>query len=163
MFDSPAASIGQEGPPPLGWPEFEVVAVHHDYIECKAFDGAAAYGDTLNIAKAWDMRRASYDGLTINGIAYSSTAVQRRTGGVVGSDQEPLPRYNVAGDGAASIITAQPLLTIVRNDADSDDVACQWREVSGRIWFAVPGQPYTVIQTASNGGVFVVDYVRAHA
>lgn len=64
MGDSFAGVMGQEGPPPLGWPVFKVVAVHEEYLGAKAWDGAAGWGDTIDIAKPPNLRESQTGGVS---------------------------------------------------------------------------------------------------
>lgn len=127
---------------PLDWGEYAVQVVHDDYLECKRTDGDDVVGDSVNIAKDPDLRVSRYDGLTIDGLDYSYTGVQARTVTINGTsdskDQVVIPKYHVPADGPAgfvgSVITAAPIPTRVRNDADSAYVYCQLREITQRAW-----------------------------
>ena len=151
MFDTTpptAGAFGQDGFQSLGWAEFAVQGVQDDYLDCMAFDGVAAYGDSIRVAKMPDLRRSLYHGLTldhggdIGSISYSYTGPQARTLTKSGEtqDQIVIPAYDTPGAGAnytGTIILAMPKLTILPV-VDNDPIVCQWCEISNRAWASLP-------------------------
>lgn len=49
-----------------------------DHLVCRTWDGDAEGDTDILVAKPWDLRRTPFDGLTVNGIAYTyDTAIRR--------------------------------------------------------------------------------------
>lgn len=136
-----------QGTPPLVtiWLEFELQTLNYNYMVCKQWSGTAAFGASINIARDPELRRSTYDGLTIDHggdigeLEYTYTGVKERTveetAGSTTKDQVIIPDYILhSGSLTGSIITAVPTLVVVRNDADDADVECQWKEITQRAW-----------------------------
>ena len=67
------AKVPLSNAPPLVQ-RLTIVAVHNDYLECKAVDD----GETVYVAKSYLLRRTPFDGKTHNSITYTySSAIQR--------------------------------------------------------------------------------------
>jgi len=86
---------------------------------------------------------------------YDGTSAYGNAQDIAKSPEQRSTSYGAVDD----IILAAPVLTIVRNDADSADVICQWVQVSGNLP-AGTGQ-YKVLQLDASD-LPVWDWVRAH-
>jgi len=90
----------------------ELVEHFDDYLEC--VDAAAV---TVYVAKPFELRSSTFDGLTVDGVTYAYTSVSEReaTDGVDTETQFITPNYRVGAEifavkvrGGTGVVTAEP-------------------------------------------------------
>lgn len=76
-----------------------VMEVLEDLLRCKLLDSnELPTGNDIYVAKPWELRVSTYNGLTVNGITYAYTGVQQRSATPSGEDTESqviVPTYVV--------------------------------------------------------------------
>lgn len=98
--------------------------------------------DTVNIAKPWDLRSSTWDGLTRAGIDYEVTGVQQRTAddGSTTQDEEITPsylEYNATEELLGSVIVAEVMGSGTGVLVSGDELYLKDVNDAGRAWAKV--------------------------
>lgn len=129
---NPPAEVIGAGRAKLIAQRFQVTSVEGDYLICEYHNGFEAKGGAVKIAKPWLLRRTPFDGKTRNGVTYTYTDAQNRTGDD-GSQEAITPAY-VAGDQIVAVKGIAGGTGV--NLASPAPETVEWEDVNedGRTW-----------------------------
>lgn len=77
----------------------KITALHDDYLTVQPWDGSAAVGGTFSAAKPYELRKSTWDGVTVGGVTFAEALgdPQQRTATAVAGVEvhQVFPRYEV--------------------------------------------------------------------
>jgi len=109
---------------------YQVQSDQGDYLLCKKLDASGGVGsDNVYILKPWILRRTPFEGLTVNGVAYTYSANGTREAD--GSETQKITQDYFSG--AEIVVADQDVAVEVEtgiwtNAYDTNDSARQWSE-----------------------------------